>query len=152
MIATSERNLQGTNPPNIDTRAWMQLYLEGKHEELSREFLTVFDHYRVNQYVAVSAAGLHGINVFVSTFLYLIAQPDYAIPASMVDSFLRLHSLLDNLVSMSSIGTTDAALTMILQQPNNMIKIMVLYSARNTLRIERKHLFDADPVAASIWY
>lgn len=53
---------------------------------------------------------------------------------------------------MSSYRNTDAHLRVIMRQPDNLAKLLILYNANNTVRIRRDALFAANPGLASRWY
>ncbi|MHB2019179.1 MAG: hypothetical protein ACYCW6_19700, partial [Candidatus Xenobia bacterium] len=140
------------DPPEIDVRGWMKLYLAGDHRSLSQQFLSTFRHYQQHQYVSLAPGGQSAVDTFVSTFLLLFTRPDFAIPPDMAETFLRLNPLIANLAAISSLRNTEVAIAMLMTQPNNVLKLLTLYSAHNTTRIERRLLFDANEKAASIWY
>ena len=89
---------------------------------------------------------------FLKVFLTLFTQPDFLVPEKCVISFIAQNPLLANLTAMSPFRNTDAFLELILHQPSNFVKILTLYSARNTVRIDRRALFAANPELASLWY
>ncbi|MHB1955242.1 MAG: O-linked N-acetylglucosamine transferase family protein [Sulfobacillus sp.] len=140
------------DPLHFDTDRWLKLYINGEHLELSREFVFAFQALQRHQYVSLAAEGLMRIDNFVSTFLYLFTRRDYEVPPELAATFLRQNALLANLVAISSTCTTDSALEMVLRHPHNLLKVLVLYSAYNTSRVEPKVLFDASPHWAGIWY
>jgi len=55
-------------------------------------------------------------------------------------------------VAMSSFRTTDAFVEILKNQKLNFAKILALYSARNTVAIDRRMLFDTEPGLATQWY
>jgi hypothetical protein len=92
------------------------------------------------------------VTPFLKAFLTLFTQPDYLILSRHAAAFIGYNALLANLAAMSPWRNTDVFLEMLRDQPANFVKILTLYSARNTVRIDRRRLFDADPQKASLWY
>lgn len=129
-----------------------QLYLNKDHDALSTLFLAVLDHFRKTTYVNVSRELQHRIDTFVQVFLTVFTRPDYRISEPHVLPFVKLNPVVSNVVAMSGTRSTDAALSILLQQEANFIKILTLYSPRNSVRIDRRALFDSDAANASIWY
>jgi hypothetical protein len=88
----------------------------------------------------------------VKHFLYLFSQEDYIIGDRYVEPFLAAAGLISNLVAISHFKTTDPYLALLEQQKNNFVKLLTLYSARNSPRYSVKALFDISPAIASQWY
>jgi hypothetical protein len=130
----------------------MQLYLAGEHDQLSTEFLDVLRFYSDTFYVLPDPVALAALVRFLKTFLTLFTQPDYVIAEPFVPRFLRHNYLISNLVAMTPLRNTDAFLELLRHEPRNLIKILTLYSARNTVHFDRGRLFEAHPQAASQWY
>jgi hypothetical protein len=66
--------------------------------------------------------------------------------------FLALNPVISNVVAISSFRTTDPFLEILKRQPRNLAKMLVLYSARNAVELDRRMLFDSSPELASEWY
>ncbi len=143
-----------SNPPAIDieVKRLMHLYLAGEHDRLSDLFLRVFHHFDQTSYLTLSDNNRAGLLRFLKIFLTLFTQPDYLIPDGYVLPFIKINHLLSNLVAATPFRNTDGFLALLGYQPSNFVKILTLYSARNTVRIDRKPLFDTNPQIASFWY
>ncbi len=141
-----------TPPPSFNPRNLMALYVGQQYDELSRQLLTIWQHFAANTYGDLSAADQYFVNAFVHNFLYLFTQPDYVIGDSFVDPFIRFNLPISNVVAISSTKTTDACLEVLRNQERNFVKILTLWSARNTAQFDRRMLFDTEPVKASLWY
>src|SRR5262245_14122916 len=92
----------------FDPRKLIELYLGGRHDELSQEFLSVLAHFEATSYLALSPKVQYFINAFVKIFLSLFTQPDYIISERHIDPFLWKNPTIANLVAVSSFRTTDA--------------------------------------------
>ena len=104
---------------------------------------------------------------FVQDLTYWFSVPAFAPPAAMLGPFFPFHPLISNLVSLTSIRTTDAVVAGLVR-PCDMEalpsapavgagcaaleKAMILYSARNTVRLDPAALFRHNPGFASLWY
>jgi hypothetical protein len=143
--------MQSPAPIQLDLKGMFRLYSAGEHERLSEEFLRVLDHF--TRTIVMSDATIRAaVAPFLKVFLTLFTQPDYLVPARHVAPFIGHNALLANLAAMSPLRNTDAFLEMLREQPSNFVKILTLYSARNTVHFDRRRLFDADPQTASLWY
>src|SRR5262249_51395925 len=140
-------------PPalDLDTNHLLRLYAAGAREQLSEAFLRVLDYFTAT--VILNPDTIRGsVAPFLKVFLTLFTQPDYLVPEKYAVAFLAKNPMLANLTAMTAFGTTDAFLDAVLHQQSNFIKVLTLYSARNTIRINRRPLFDANPELASLWF
>jgi len=139
-------------PPPIDPQQWLHLYLGGRHAELSQSFLTVFEHFKEYSYFSIDRAFQYSIDRLVHTFLFLFVQPDFLLPDEHAERYLLLNRTIANLVALSSTRTTDACLEILRAQPRNFLKILTLYSPRNSVKFDRRAFFDTGAEAAVCWY
>jgi hypothetical protein len=92
------------------------------------------------------------IQMFLENFFYIFTQPEYKISPEFSLSFIRTNGVLANLTAISPFKTTDPWIVLLEKRPDNLVKLLTLYSARNTVRLSRKALFDANARLASAWY
>ena len=137
---------------SLDLRKLMQLYLDGEHDQLTREFGRAFDYLNKTTYLDLSPSGRASIIQFLKVFLTIFTQPDFLVPDTQAAYFVSLNPLISNLVAMTSFQTTDGFLESLRYQGSNLVKILTLYSARNRTRFERRVFFDLNPQIATIWY
>lgn len=145
-------HLAETTELQIDEKELFNLYFHQEYEQLSKNFIRVLEHFRVTNYIQLAPNAQHFINIFVKNFLYFFTQPDYILSDYYGITFIKLNAVIANLVAISSFKTTDAYLEILNNQPNNFVKTLALYSARNTIKIDRKLLFDTNSQLASLWY
>ena len=138
--------------PQINPRDMLQLYLNQEYDQLSEVFLQVWEHFQNKTYYAMDLNLQYFINVFVKNFLYLFTQPDYILSDTHVNRFIKQNLTISNLVAMSCFKNTDAYLQILNDQPRNFAKLLTLYSARNTVKFDRKLLFEANYQLACLWY
>lgn len=137
---------------NLDPRDVFQMYLDGRHDELTDRFLDVFNYLGETTYRELDDAIRPCIIQFLKVFLTVFTQPDYVIPEAYIFRFVDLNELISNLVAMTPFRTTDGFLELLRYQSSNLVKILTLYSARNRIRFDRRTFFDAHPQMASLWY
>ena len=142
----------GTPAFTFDALQAFSLYVTRQFDALSEKFIGMLAHFEQANYLTLSTHDMHQLNSFLRCFLCLFTQPDYLISDTYIGPFLRLNLTISNVVAVSSFQTTDPYLAILRGQQANFIKTMVLWSARNSVKFDRKKFFDVDPVAASIWY
>lgn len=144
-------SVQTVAAPVWSQRHLLEAYAKADWKDLTEQFVKVFQYFESVVCIEDGMVVEH-ITPFIKTFLFLITQPEYIVPEAHVRTFVRLNTLISNLVAMTPFKNTDAALEMLFRQENNFIKILCLFSPRTTLKVDRKALFDTDPFLASLWY
>jgi hypothetical protein len=143
----------GGAAPAFNPRDLMGLYRQGRYNDLSERFLGILTHFEKTPHrVLASRQDQYFVNAFVKIFLHLFTQPDYIIGDAHIVPFLRQNLTISNLTAVSSFGTTDAHLALLVDQEANFVKTLTLYSARNLRKFNRRDFFDLDAARASIWY
>ena len=136
----------------INEKALLEKYISKEYDQLSEFFISVLEHFERVIYLELSSKLEQIINIFLKHFLYIITQQDYVLEDRYITRFIQLNPTISNLVSISSFGTTDPYLKILENQTNNFVKILALYSARNTHKLDRKLLFETESSLASLWY
>lgn len=139
-------------PPDFNPAHWMDLYARKQHQELSQELLTILQHFHDVAYESLSDHARAYITQFVKHFLHLFTQEDYVLQNDQGMAFIRLNETISNLVSLTPFQTTDIYLGLLRLQQANYLKLLALYSPRNTTRIDLDALFKANREATSVWY
>ena len=140
------------NQFTINTQELLKLYINQEYNQITRKFIDILVHFQNNTYLELSNENLYFINIFVKNFLYIFTQPDYYIEETYIKRFIQLNPIIANIVAISSYKNTDAAITILQSQEKNFIKILSLYSSRNTIKIPYKTLFDTNSQLACLWY
>jgi predicted O-linked N-acetylglucosamine transferase (SPINDLY family) len=141
--------------PDIEFSAALCIeYLHGgRHDELSEYLISIFDKFNTWQVHEVTDDTRVFFDMFMMTFMTCMAYPPYVIERrDIAERFIMHNENISNLAAMSSFKNTDAALRVALRQTNNLVKVLILYSARNTFRLDMKQFFDINAEVASIWY
>ena len=141
-------------PPHLSVQPekWIMLYGQGQHNALAQEMLSTLN--------ALSATPLAGkvseVRAFVDRvlelFLRLFTKDDFTPERQFWHPFLQFNELISNLAAFSTLKNTDQQLSHLLGQRSQLFKVLTLYSARNTIRINPNVFFDADAALASEWY
>ena len=141
-------------PPDIqfNPRQLLELYLKGEHEAVADNFLAILKHFRDVTYYRLDNQASYFVNAFVKNFLYIFTQQDFVPDVGKLQKFLEFNVVIANVTAMSDFKNTDPYITILLAQKQNFVKLLALYSPRNTVRINRRVLFDTEPNFASIWY
>ncbi len=136
----------------FDVRHHLQLYVAGDFDRLSADFLRALKHFASLTSPSLSDADSANLLRFLKTFLTVFTQPDYTLSGQYAVLFVQKNYLLSNLVALTPLRNTDLFLELLRGQSLNLAKLLTLYSARNSVRLDRRKLFDADPMLASYWY
>lgn len=146
--ATAEKHV-----PEINQSKMYQLFLEGKNAAVCEAIVKVLDFYETHNYNSIDLEAMVNINDFVGVVLALMSNPSFKIPGDQygLPMIAKAH-LFANLVRISAYGTTDCVLSHLLCQTGNFVKLLFLYTARNSVYVPVKQLFDVNPQYASAWY
>ncbi len=138
--------------PTFNSVQMLELYMKGEHEKLSEQFITIFTYFHNTTYYALTPFEQFFLNCFIKNFLFIFTQPDFRVHDSHIAAYIRFNRVISNIVYLSSTKNTDAYLEVLRDQQSNFVKILTLYSARNTVQFDRKLFFDTNAELASLWY
>ena len=136
----------------FNPRTLMQAYLDGEHERLADDLLAVLQHFRSVTYYQLDERSSYFINAFVKHFLNLFSQEDFLPDTPKLLNFLEHNVTIANITAISEFRNTDAYIKILLSQKKNFLKLLILYSPRNEIRIDRRVFFNTDANFASLWY
>ncbi len=129
-----------------------KLYFQKKWDDLSQDLIKFLIDFDQHTFLELNSKQQYEIDSFVKDFLYFFTQADYIISDVYSAQFIRFNGLISNVVAISRFKTTDHHLHLLKQQPNNFVKILTLYSARNTRQFSVKSFFDTSTALSSLWY
>ena len=139
--------------PSVHVGRLQQSFLNGHTDQLYDDIGQVLEHYERNNYTSLTKEAVSKINDFVGVMLAMLVNPAFTIPDDLRGMrILAKAHIFANLVRLSVYGSTDAALSHILPQRGNYLKILFLYTSLNKVEVPIKQLFDAHPKFASMWY
>lgn len=107
---------------------------------------------RKRSLLAMTPATQRELDVFVDAFLTCFTDPRYEVPGQFHIPLLHLNLTISNLVAISRIETTDAALARLVGRPDALLRLLVLCSARNRTRLDVSALLDTHRNGASLWW
>jgi hypothetical protein len=154
-VPRMEPPTQPAAAPAFSPQVLLDLYLRRRHDELSECFLAILRHFRDTTYHELDDQGRRFVNEFVKLFLTLFTQADYLPSRPHLLEMVALNATISNLVALSCFrDATGNFLDSLGEGPANLGKRLVLRSARVIGKgdFDRKAVFDADPVLASVWY
>ncbi len=139
-------------PPEVEPAELTGLYSSGRHEQLIGRLQELLGHYAVHTYTRMGPELQRRINALVEMLLFLLSKEDLQIPENQVVPLLNLHPVITNLVAVSNFRNTDAQVEIVGRQQRNLVRLLLLYSARNKVWIPPRMFFDVNPFLASLWY
>jgi hypothetical protein len=135
----------------FDPRPMLSLYLAGKHDDAAQAILNELKQFNDKIYLQLGEEDQCALDLLIRTILYILTQPDLQPHDDRVKTLILSNPLLSNLVAISSFRNTDPWVTVAMNQRKFWV-ILVLYSARNTVDVDRAALFKSDPTLASMWW
>ncbi len=144
-----------TNAPQqqtIDTSTWLRLLHENRFADLCRQMIAVIQLHGDRTQASLDAAARQKLNDLLNLFFFIVAFPSFQVPDDLAAPFIQINRTLSNLAAMSGFKNTDPYLESIKLQPNNLVRMLALYSARNTIRLDMQIPFQVNPYLASLWY
>jgi hypothetical protein len=138
--------------PAINQSKLYQLFLQGQNGKVCDAIIKVLDHFEIHNYKSIDVEAITRINDFVGIVFALMVNPEFRPPTQYDLRLISKAHIFANLVRISAYGTTDHVLSHVLCQQKNFVKILFLYTSRNTVYVPVKQLFDVNAGYASLWY
>ena len=138
--------------PAINSSEVISQYEAGEYDKLSEFFLQILMYLGNTRFVELSQQQIKYINAFIKLFLDIFTRDDFSVNQRYYTRFINFNPVISNLLCLTQYVTTDVWLQKLLAQKNNIIKVLTLYSHRNTLKINETQFFDVNPELASRWY
>lgn len=151
-LATFAAPPRGAPGRGVDTHLWPRLFADGEYRRLCEEMIFVIDAVGRSVYFPRDANTPQEIDRLLNLFFSFVVDSSFVIPDDMAERFIGLNHGIASLTAISSFRTTDAQLEILKKQPNNFVKILALYSARNRVQFDRTAIFQVQPALASMWY
>ncbi len=95
---------------------------------------------------------VHLIELLCNTIKMMFLMDSFVIPDKLCFWFISHNTLIANLFSITSLKNTDKIVNELLDKERNFVKILTLYSHRNTIEIDIEELFKVEPIYVSWWY
>ncbi len=137
---------------NFSVEELQMAYRNSDYDKVSAQLLDVVRHMQNVTYFSMDAPTKQALDRFVMHFLYYFSLEDFSLSDAFAAQFIQSNSVIANIVAMSEFRTTDPFIQVILNQKRNFSKLLALYSPFNQIKVDRKLLFDASPVLATLWY
>lgn len=147
----SDTNLMPVMPV-FDLEVVGSLYTDGEHVRLAGLFLEVLGFFEANTALYFTVEEQNYIHAFINVFLNILAEENFDINIGMARKYISFNVVISNLVSLTPLKNTDLYLEKIRKHKNWFVKVLVLYSARNTVLFNERDFFEVDRDLASYWY
>ena len=129
------------------------LFNNRQYHQLSLKFIEIFTFFESSSLLRIQPNQQDFIDKFIYFFLTSITKPDYQPDYAHAQIFIKFNHVISNLAYMSCYKNTDEYLKMLAEDyDKNFVKLMILASARNSIKVDIKKMFDKDYKLASIWY
>ena len=156
--ATPKPLQQSSKDLTIDFKDATFMYASGRYKDLADWFLQ-----SITKLAPLMGADLEPgseeyqgqqrfLDRLAETLLFFFTKADFEIPRALAKKFVQANPLITSIIALSNFQTSDPQIRMLLNYPNSLDKILPLYSPRNTVKLDRRWLFDQDPELASAWY
>ena len=137
----------GFSPARITT-----LLARGRSEELCELWLDTLDRIARLPPVLPSPEVRATSTIIIQSLCFCFCQADFRIPDNLLTRFINHNSLVADLAAASAFGTTDFAVEQMANRPDQLAKLLVLYSTRNRTKLDLVPACVLLPVAVSHWY
>ncbi|HVT82474.1 MAG TPA: hypothetical protein VHM90_17670, partial [Phycisphaerae bacterium] len=141
-----------TEPFTLDPAEWLALLTRGDHRTLTQRIIRCVEVSSKMVVLSQDALAQQQYDNIANLLLFVITHPAYQVPGEMAEAFIRLNHALSSHVACSHFKTTDAHLEVLRHQQGNFVKILALYSARNSVAFDSREFFRLEPRLASVWY
>jgi hypothetical protein len=130
----------------------MALYHAGDYTELCRRLYFMCLSYEGFAYTGISREDQLRLDDTVNAIFYIFAQQNFQVPTDWVLNIVRIQHLLCNVIACSAYKTADAVVKHLLNQQDNLIKLLALYSVRCERILDPEIFFELNPHLASLWW
>jgi hypothetical protein len=130
----------------------MKLYELGAHAEICDRLFKLCQGYETFGYTTINPIDQERIDDTVSVILFIFTRREFQIPLDIAAKMVTINHLLANLIASSSYQTADLEIQHLLNQKDNLFKLLVLYSVRCKRVIDQDTLFRLQPALASVWW
>jgi len=146
------RNVSVQQKPRVDLWLWGSLFEQGNIRTLSEHIIHQLAWFQEAHPIVVGDVLKREVNRFIELFLDYFTSSEFTVPDDHIFSYLSANALIANLAAISNFSNTDKWLETLVQENQPAVKILTLYSMRNSIWINTASLFDRQPFMASNWY
>lgn len=128
-------------------------YYEKKLNDIHKNIIDFCDYINKSNQIELDYNSLKTINSFVGSLFFIFSQEEFNIPVEYIDSYFRLYRTLANIIRISAYRNSDAVLKVLATHPlDNIVKVLILYSAYNTILHNRQTLLSLNEEGISLWF
>ncbi len=136
----------------INPQLWNEHYINKEYDKISQDLINILIYFKDHTYFRLHPQTMHTINLFTENLLFYFTKEDFILNPYYARKFINLNMVTSNLVAMTHKKNTDAQIKMLMNQDDNLLKLLSLYSARNKVKIPYLQLFNSDPEFIFRWY
>jgi hypothetical protein len=93
------------------------------------------------------------IDAFIEQLFIVFSQNNLYFPATYISKYFELYNVLSNLIKISKFENSDKILKKLLKNPEkNIVKILILASPFNSVKLNRERLFTVNEDGAAAWF
>lgn len=143
------------NPPSgisFDSKEWLELLARGDHRTLTLKLIAGIEALSKMIVLEHDAATQTQYDNIANLVLFVIAHPAFQVLGDLAERFIRLNHAISSFVSCTHFKTTDAHLEAVRHQQANFVKVLALYSPRNSATFDSARFFELEPALSSVWY
>lgn len=147
-IPTNPRN--GVPTPNREQ--WMAALAARQSTKIVEAIMKYCLYFESNHYTGYSSEDMKNIDEFVNLVHLSLTDGRFVPTPHQYAQIIQVMHIYNSLVAVSSFQTTDATMSQVLRQDNNVPKLLLLQNARTKIQIPPEKLFELSPKMASLWY
>lgn len=131
---------------------WLSALATRQSDKVVKAIIQYCLWFETRHYTGYSAEDRKSIDEFVNLVHISLTDDRFAPTAHQYAQMIQLMHLYNSLVAVSSFETTDATMTQVLREQNNVPKLLFLQNARTKTQIPPAKFFELNAKLASLWY
>jgi predicted O-linked N-acetylglucosamine transferase (SPINDLY family) len=136
---------------SIDLQIMKSQFESGDFMALSESILAILDYFEREKLETMPPELQQNMEVVTKLILYFFASETFAPPPQFATRFIALNTVLANMIRLTNFGNADIILKAICKQPNNLIRMLTLYSPYCRQRLDIDDFFKVQPYLTSYW-
>jgi hypothetical protein len=138
--------------PRVNREEWLRALTNRATDKLVAAIMKYCLYFETNHYTGYSTEDAVNIDEFVNLVHMTFTDERFAPTAHQYAQMIQVQHIYNSLVATSSFDTTDATMTQVLREQNNVPKLLFLQNARTKTQIPPEKFFELNPKMASLWY
>lgn len=123
----------------------------GDYNGLAQDILEIFQFFEAQRVEEMNDKFTQGLELVVDVLLWIFCAPQFRFNNQLAAELIRQNTVFANMIRLTRFYNADTVLRTISRQPDNFIRILILYSPYCTVRFELEGLFKIQPYLTSLW-